>query len=141
MGSISSRHHRQGEIKGPSVLRHTRRALLVVPLDVIDRITMSFAPRILALPSSSIGLIFIYQYRRVTMSVAILGRLLALEEKFSPNPQSCAIVSNEWHAIGKKAPFSYTAGSSQNSAGANISESVARLGMLWIAVIAASAAE
>ena len=75
------------------------------------------------------------------MSVAILGRLLALEEKFSPNPQSCAIVSNEWHAIGKKAPFSYTAGSSQNSAGANISEAVARLGMLWIAVIAASAAE
>lgn len=86
MGSISSRHHRQGEIKGPSVLRHTRRAQLVVPLDVIDRITMSFAPRILALPSSSIGLILIYQYRRVTMPVAILGRLLALEEKFSPNP-------------------------------------------------------
>jgi hypothetical protein len=70
---------------------------LVVPLDVIDRITMSFAPRILALPSSSnviyvsplilkIGLILIYRYRRVTMPVAVLGRLLALEEKLSPNP-------------------------------------------------------
>jgi hypothetical protein len=59
--------------------------------------TMLFAPRILALPSSpnviyisplilKIGLILIYQYGRVTMPVAILGRLLALEEKFSPNP-------------------------------------------------------